>query len=301
MFSSRPVSQLSLLEQINFLITNRIPRRTLTRFMGWFSKIKNPWLTRVSIRIWQLFADDLRLDEAKQDTFVSLHECFVRELKDGARMVDRSPNVLTSPCDAVLGAYGDIEGCTLVQAKGFTYTLDELLGDSSLVANYRDGRFATLRLKSSMYHRFHAPLDCTTREVVYISGDTWNVNPVALKKVERLFCRNERAVIELDSGEDRMLLVPVAAVLVASIRLAGLDVPLNLRYRGANRLVWRHAFAKGDQMGYFEHGSTIILLTSRRCRFDDRLVTGDIVRMGQGLMTIQKSAGSPSHCGELTH
>jgi phosphatidylserine decarboxylase len=282
------VQRLTPAEQINFLITNRIPRRSATLFMGWFSKLRSPLLTRLSIAVWRLFADDLRLFEAKQANFISLHDCFIRELKPGARTVDEDPAVLCSPVDAVVGEFGDVQEGQVLQAKGFPYSLDELLGDPDLAARYRNGRFVTLRLKSSMYHRFHAPLAGRTELITYISGDTWNVNPIALKKVERLFCRNERAVVEMCGGSGaetrRVLLVPVAAVLVASMRFKGVDVPLNLRYQGPNRIAWTRSFAKGEEMGYFEHGSTIVLFTTSEFQFDGDLVTGEIVRMGQKLM-----------------
>jgi phosphatidylserine decarboxylase len=119
-----------------------------------------------------------------------------------------------------------IEGTKLIQAKGFPYALPDLLHDPALVEHYRNGCYVTLRITSSMYHRFHAPHGLAVEQVTYISGDTWNVNPVALKRVENLFCKNERAVIRtrLDQGEHILTLVPVAAVLVASIRLHFLDL-----------------------------------------------------------------------------
>ena len=181
-------------EDINFLLTNRIPRRLATRFLGWFSRIENPWLARASIAVWRLFAD-LDLSDARQQSFRSLHACFTRELKPGARRVDPNPEVLTSPCDGIVGAGGSINGTQLLQAKGFPYALRDLLYDPALVEAYRDGCYVTLRLTSSMYHRFHAPHDGTIEHVTYISGDTWNVNPIALRRVEELFCKNERAVI----------------------------------------------------------------------------------------------------------
>ncbi len=291
-----PVQRLTPAEQLNFLLTNRIPRRSLTHFMGWFSRIRSPLLTRLSIAIWQMFVDDLRLFEARRQRFERLHDCFIRELKPNARPIDASPDVLVSPVDAVVGEFGDVREGQVLQAKGFPYSLDELVGSSELVERYRSGRFITLRLKSSMYHRFHAPMDGTTESLRYISGDTWNVNPIALKKIERLFCRNERAVVELRRDGDpaaSILLVPVAAVLVASMRFAGLDIPLNLRYRGRDLIPWRRAFSKGEEMGYFEHGSTIVLISTRAFQFDGALVTGDVIRMGTRLMT----GAEPSHDG----
>ena len=119
----------------------------------------------------------------------------------------------------------------------------------------------TLRLTSGMYHRFHAPHDCRVEQVTYISGDTWNVNPIALKRVERLFCKNERAVLRttLAATGDSVTLVPVAAILVASIRLHFLDVLLNLKHRGPNVIACDASFRKGEEMGWFQHGSTIIV------------------------------------------
>ena len=221
-------------EDINFLLTNRIPRRLATQFMGWFSTIEQPLVRDVSIGVWRLFAD-LDLSDAARTEFRSLHDCFTRELRPGARPIDQTPEVLVSPCDALLGACGPIEGNVLYQIKGFPYTLQDLLSDGALVESHRDGCFATLRLKSSMYHRFHAPHDCRVDRVTYVSGDTWNVNPIALRRIEKLFCKNERAILKttLASGH-AVTLVPVAAVLVASIRLHFLDVALNITHRGPN-------------------------------------------------------------------
>ena len=115
-------------EDVNFLLTNRIPRRLLTRFMGWFSRIEQPLVRDLSIGLWRFFSD-LDLSEAKKADFRSMHECFTRELKDGARPVEADPSILVSPCDAIVGACGAIAGTELFQVKGFPYTLQDLLGD----------------------------------------------------------------------------------------------------------------------------------------------------------------------------
>jgi phosphatidylserine decarboxylase len=208
-----------------------------------------------------------------------------RQLRDGARRIDPDPAVLSSPCDGIVGACGRIAGVELFQAKGFPYTLPELLGDPALVERFRDGSYVTLRLTSSMYHRFHAPAACTVEEVNYISGDTWNVNPIALKRVEKLFCKNERAVIQtrLDGGAP-LLLVPVAAILVASIRLHFLDVLLHLRYRGPNRIPCRAAFAKGEEMGWFQHGSTILVFAPPGFELAAGIADGRQIRLGEALL-----------------
>ena len=271
-------------EDINFLLTNRIPRRLVTRLMGWFSKIEQPLVRDLSIRVWRLFSD-LDLSDARDTAFKSMHACFTRALKPGARLIDADPDVVTSPCDAIVGAHGRIAGTELLQIKGFPYRLEDLLGSSDLVARHRDGHYVTLRLTASMYHRFHAPHDCRVERVTYLSGDTWNVNPIALARIERLFCRNERAVIEtrLATG-DALTMVPVAAILVACIRLHCLPVPLNLGYRGANVLPCAADYRKGDEMGWFEHGSTIVMLAPGAWSFPDNVQPGAIIRQGQPLL-----------------
>ena len=125
-------------EDINFLLTNRIPRRWATQFIGWLSKVEQPIVRDLSIGIWRLFSD-LDLTEAKKTKFRSMHDCFTRELKDGARPVDPDPAVLTSPCDAIVGACGRVEHGQLLQVKGLPYRLAELVSDPGL----RDRPIAT--------------------------------------------------------------------------------------------------------------------------------------------------------------
>jgi phosphatidylserine decarboxylase len=278
------ISALTQQEDLNFLLTNRIPRAALTRFMGWFSKIENPLVRDASIACWRMFSD-LDLSEAKKTEFKSLHDCFTRELKPGLRPPDPDPSIVVSPCDAIIGAFGAIQDTELFQIKGAPYSLLDLLGDPKLVDAHRDGRFITLRLMSSMYHRFHAPHDSRIEQVTFISGDTWNVNPIALKRVERLFCKNERAVIQtrLASGES-LTLVPVAAILVASLRLHFLDLLLNADTKGPTVFPCDANVHKGDELGWFEHGSTIIVLAPDHFEFCDNVRDGARIFAGQPLM-----------------
>ena len=278
------ISALTQQEDLNFLLTNRIPRAALTRFMGWFSKIENPLVKDASIACWRMFSD-LDLSEAKKTEFRSLHDCFTRELKPGLRPPDPDTSIVVSPSDAIVGAFGAMQDTELFQIKGAPYSLLDLLGDPKLVDAHRNGRFITLRLTSSMYHRFHAPHDCHIEKVTFISGDTWNVNPIALKRVERLFCKNERAVIEtrMASGEC-LTLVPVAAILVASIRLHFLDLLLNADTRGPTVFPCDVSVRKGDELGWFEHGSTIIVLAPDHFEFCDNVKDGARILAGQPLM-----------------
>jgi phosphatidylserine decarboxylase len=285
MSSNEWLARLSQHERLNFLLTNRIPRRAATLLMGWLSRIESPLVRDLSMALWQTFGGDLRLHEAERTQFKSVHDCFTRRLKPGARPIDWDADTIVSPCDAVVGAHGAVRGTEVFQAKGFPYTLLDLLGDARLADKYRDGTFVTLRLKSNMYHRFHAPCDARLDEVVYVSGDTWNVNPIALRRVERLFCKNERAILDLELGrQGGLMLVPVAAILVASIRLHCLPEPLRLTYRGPNRLQCNATFAKGDEMGWFEHGSTILVFATREFALCGNVREGGVIAMGKPLL-----------------
>ena len=274
-------------EDVNFLLTNRIPRRLLNRLAGWFSRIERPLVRDVSIGVWRFFSD-LDLSEANSPNFRSLRDCFTRQLKPGARPIDADPHVLVSPCDAIVGAHGKIDGTDLYQIKGARYALPELLCDPGLVAAHRNGRYVTLRLTSSMYHRFHAPHDCRVEHVAYIPGDTWNVNPAALKRVEKLYCKNERAVLRtsLVSTGHAVTLVPVGAILVAGIRLTFVDVQRCRKQDGGGGIDCAAEFRKGDQMGWFEHGSTIIVFTPDGFTLCENVKDGAMIRVGQPLMRL---------------
>ncbi|WP_183504976.1 archaetidylserine decarboxylase [Methylobacterium brachythecii] len=281
-------------EDLNFLLTNRIPRRFATRFVGWLSKVEQPLVRDLSMWAWRLFSD-LDLSDARKTRFESLHDCFIRELKPGARPIDPDRSLVVSPCDAIVGAFGSIEGTRLFQVKGFPYCLEDLLGSAAAADRYRDGVFVTLRLTASMYHRFHAPHDGRVEEVTYISGDTWNVNPIALKRIENLFCCNERAAIRmrLDDTDEAVTLVAVAAILVASIRLPFLGADLDLRQGGARTIPCDTPFQRGDEMGWFQHGSTIVMLAPRGCGAHAAIFEGKSVKVGQPLLQ-RRLDGAPS-------
>jgi phosphatidylserine decarboxylase len=284
------IARLFQQEDLNFLLTNRIPRRLATRFLGWLSRLESPFVVGASLRIWKLFAPDLDLSEARTTRFRSLRECFIRELTPGARPIAADPDVIASPCDAVVGACGRVDEDAVIQAKGLSYTLKELIGDEALAARHRDGHFATLRLRSTMYHRFHAPAACRVNEVVHIAGDTWNVNPIALARVERLFCRNERAVLplELEDVDGWLTLVPVAAIGVATLRLHCVEGALGLRYAGPTRIACDARYEKGQELGWFEQGSTIIVLAGADLALAEGVCEGRTLRVGEPLLIASK-------------
>lgn len=296
---ARLIQQLTQQEQLNFLLTNRIPRRLATRLVGWYSRIRSPLLTRLTLWLWQKFAGPLDLHEAARTEFDSLQACFIRELKPGMRPIDEREHVVVSPCDAIVGACGRVQDGLAFQAKGYPYALDELIPEPHLQAAYRNGCYVTLRLRSTMYHRFHAPLAAHVSRVNYISGDTWNVNPIALKRIEKLFCRNERAVIQLHTQAPHasITLVPVAAILVASMQFHCLPFPLDLSYGGEHSIPCNASYQKGQEMGYFQQGSTILVFAGPEYTLCDQIQPGATLKMGQALLqlTDDHQPKEPSH------
>jgi phosphatidylserine decarboxylase len=276
--SSRLLGRLVEVETVNFALTNLIPRALVTRLVARVS--------RAAMRAWTACAGDLALHEADTTEFPSVHACFTRALRPGARPIDANPAVAVSPSDGIVGACGRIENGRLYQVKGRPYSLDELLVDPSLASLHRDGSYATLRLTSTMYHRFHAPDACTLDEARFVPGSTWNVNPPTLARVDRVFCRNERAVLplRLDDG-DVLTLVPVAAILVSSLRVHCIESALDRRYRGPSRIACAARFRRGEEMGYFEHGSTIVVCGTSAMALAEGVEPGRVIRMGEPLLT----------------
>jgi phosphatidylserine decarboxylase len=274
-------------EHLNFIATNQLlPRTWVTRCFGWFSQLEQPLVRDVSLAVWRTFTD-LDLSDAATRDFASLHDCFIRELQPGARPVDPDPAVVTSPCDGIVVMCGRVEGTQLFQVKGSSYDLHELLVDPAFAEQFRDGSYVTLRLTSAMYHRMHAPYDCRIEHVSYVAGDTWNTHPATLARVPKLYVKNERAILRARlPGGQPLALVPVAAILVASIRLHFLDVLLHLKHAGPNELPCSAELRKGEELGYFQHGSTVVVFAPRGFQLAAGLRPGHQVRTGEPLLQL---------------
>jgi phosphatidylserine decarboxylase len=293
MMLQRQLSNLGKQENLNFLVTNRIPRAAATMFMARFAKVRTPWVRDLSIAAMQMFTE-VSLGDATKTEFDSLHDCFIRELKPGARIVNADPEFVVSPCDALVGCCGPVRGDELLQVKGAPYSLTDLMGSSAAVDSVRDGTYVTLRLTAGMYHRFHAPTDGRLEHVTYISGDTWNTNPAALKRVKKLFCKNERVVLHgrFAEGGAPFFLVAVASILVASVRIHALDLLLHLKHTGPNEIDCDATFKRGEELGWFELGSTIILLLPPGYTLAAGVGEGTQLRMGQALLRRSEAGGS---------
>jgi phosphatidylserine decarboxylase len=274
-------------ERLNFALTNRLPRRAVSRLMGRVATAENRLVSAPAIAAFRFFcAPDL--SEARKSEFRSLRDCFIRELAPGRRPVDRRPDTLVSPSDGIVVAAGTVASGQMLQVKGSAYPLAELLRDAEGAAALEGGSYATLRLTAGMYHRFHAPQDGRLAEVAHVPGDAWNVNPPALARIPRLYCRNERAILrfELSAGGPSVTLVAVAAILVAGIRIHGVSLPGGRAPRAPWRIACDLPRAKGEELGWFEHGSTIVVLAPRGVSLDPGVREGLTTRMGAALMRL---------------
>ncbi len=224
--------------------------------------------------------------EPDPSTYPSFNAFFTRELKPGLRPVDPDPNSLISPVDGTISQLGQISGGRVFQAKGQSFSLNELLGgDEQRAAPFEDGEFATIYLAPKDYHRIHMPMAGTLREMVYIPGKLFSVNPVTAENVPNLFARNERVAAIFDTEIGPVAMVLVGAMIVGSVETtwAGVVAPgtglvTSTRYEHIKTPI---QFKKGEEMGRFRLGSTVVMLLPKgAARWNPDLTAGKTVRMG---------------------
>jgi phosphatidylserine decarboxylase len=245
-------------EDVNFLLTNRIPRRLLTRFMGWFSRIEQPLVRDLSIGLWRFFSD-LDLTEAKKADFRSMHECFTRELKDGARPVEADPCILVSPLTRSSERRGAIAGTELLQVKGFPYTLQDLLGWPALGAEHvRLFRHAA----ADVQHVSSLPRAARLQRR---AGDL-HFGRHLERQSDRAQARRKAVLQERTRGvaneaHRRGHVVTAGRGHPGSQHLLHfLDVAAQSQAPRTKCHSLRSVVRKSQEMGWFEHGSTIIVL-----------------------------------------
>lgn len=267
-----------------------MPKHFVTRAAGKLAQAKLGFVTHAMIK---LFISKYNIDmaEAKQPdhkSYATFNDFFTRELQEGIRPIDDNAG-LCYPADACVSQAGSITDGNLIQAKGQSYQAFELLGgDQELANEFADGNFATLYLSPRDYHRVHMPCDGVLRQMVYVPGELFSVNQLTAENVPNLFARNERLVCIFDTEFGAMAQVLVGATIVGSIETtwAGTITPPAGKsvhrwdYPTNNEQAIR--FKKGDEMGRFKLGSTVInLFTKDAICFSDNTVAGNITRMGQ--------------------
>ncbi|AMG30858.1 phosphatidylserine decarboxylase [Grimontia hollisae] len=280
-----------------------MPKHLLTRLVGKLAAAKAGFLTTAVIK-WFIRQYKVEMGEAKNPdpkSYPTFNDFFVRELKEGARPVNDDANVITHPADACVSQAGPIEKGRLIQAKGHTFDACELLGgDAKLAEEFAGGDFATLYLSPRDYHRVHMPCDGTLRQMIYVPGDLFSVNPLTAENVPNLFARNERVVCIFETAFGPMAHILVGATIVGSIETvwSGTVTPPT----GQSIRRWDYPtegeqairLKKGQEMGRFKLGSTVInLFPKGAITFDEAIIPGKPTRMGD-VYARQNGAPTPA-------
>ena len=269
------------------LVQYALPHRALSRLVYWATRWTwRPWKNFLIGRVLKAYAIDMsQAAQADPFAYASFNAFFTRALKAGARPLPADAQAIACPADGRISQFGAIRDGRLFQAKGRDFSAAELLGDEAAAAAYANGRFITVYLSPSDYHRVHAPLDGTLRETVHVPGRLFSVAPSAVEAVPRLFARNERLVCHFDGAAGPFAVVMVGAMLVSGVETVwdGVEIPPYARrivrkdWRGKQVRVHR-----GGELGRFNMGSTVIvLLPSGTAEIDGDLSVQSLVRMGQ--------------------
>jgi len=268
-----------------------LPQHALSRLILRATRVRTPWFKNWLVRgFLKLFTIDMT-DAVQSDPFSygSFNEFFTRELKPGARIIATEPDAIACPVDGAVSEAGKIDGDTLLQAKGRLYRLAELLAAQAWTKDFEGGSFATIYLAPFNYHRVHMPVRGNLRETVYVPGSLFSVNAVTASRVPKLFARNERVLTLFDSPFGRVALVLVGALNVGSMATVWAGDITPAARRMITRLPPRQvSLDKGEEMGRFNMGSTVILLFQKdRARWSAGVRAGATVRLGQSLGSLE--------------
>ena len=281
-------------ETLFILLQHLLPQHLLSRTLGALAQCRTPWLKNLLIR---RFCQHYRVDlsealESSPEGYEHFNAFFTRALKPGVRPLDTTPGAILSPADGAISQLGRIRHGRIFQAKRHSYGLTNLLGgDCQRAEPFINGHFATIYLSPRDYHRVHMPLSGTLRESVYIPGDLYSVNRTTTEGVDSLFARNERLVTIFDTEAGPMGMVLVGAMIVAGIETVwqGQVSPLPRQPLILDRFDRQPPpqIEKGEEMGRFKLGSTVILLFPEdSMHWLDTLEAGSPVRMGQRLAMV---------------
>ncbi len=264
-----------------------IPTRALNAYARFMASVKIPV---VKNRLIRNFIKDygVNMSEAREesiDSYACFNDFFIRHLKPECRPIAEAG--IVSPVDGAISEIGSITAGKLLQAKGREYTVSELLAcEDTLSSQFNNGRFATLYLSPKDYHRVHMPIEATLKEMIYVPGKLFSVQPTTARVIPNLFARNERLVVFFDTPVGLMAMVLVGAMIVGAIGTSWHgDIrrgrkPERFSYHDANTVLLKSA-----EMGYFKLGSTVILLfaDSEHMQWNSDLHAGDKIRLGEAM------------------
>ncbi len=286
-------------DQLKIALQYAMPKHALSRLVGKLAAAEAGWLTTLCITQF-IKAYDINMSEAKlkkATDFSTFNDFFTRELEDDARSIDKNENTLCYPVDGAISQQGDIVDGQLIQAKGFNYSLISLLGGDEVTAKpFQGGSFSCIYLAPKDYHRIHMPMAATLKEMIYVPGELFSVNPLTANNVPNLFSRNERVVCIFNTSHGELAMVLVGATIVASIETtwAGTITPP----AGKDVFRWTYpttgesaiTFNKGDEMGRFKLGSTVVsTFAPNMITFNQEAGPETVTRLGEHYADINKT------------
>jgi phosphatidylserine decarboxylase len=268
-----------------------LPQHALSRLVLHATRVRAQWFKDLLVRgFLRLYAIDMT-DAVQADplSYGSFNEFFTRALKPGARAIAADADAISCPVDGAVSEAGTIDGELLIQAKGRRYRLQELLAAQPWARDFEGGSFATIYLAPFNYHRVHMPLRGDLQDTVYVPGRLFSVNAVTASRVPRLFARNERVLTLFDTAFGRVALVLVGALNVGSMATVWAGDITPAARRVATRLPARPvSLDKGEEMGRFNMGSTVILLFQKdRARWHPHVRAGATVKLGESLGSLR--------------
>ena len=280
-----------MINKIKITLQYIMPKHAISRLVGKFAAAEAGWFTTQAIT-WFIKAYKINMAEAKlqqPSDFNTFNDFFTRELADGARTIDDNSKALCYPVDGMISQQGKIENGQLIQAKGFNYSLASLLGgDETTAAPFQSGEFSCIYLAPKDYHRIHMPMTGTLKEMIYVPGELFSVNPLTANNVENLFARNERVVCIFNTQHGEMAMVLVGATIVASIETvwagtitppAGKDI---FRWQYPSTGIDAITLEKGQEMGRFKLGSTVICtFAPNMVKFNTQATAETVTRLGE--------------------
>lgn len=288
-------------KQLFIAFQHLVPQHALSRIVGWLADSRIPLIKNTFIRF---FAKKYQINMAEAQIenpldYPTFNAFFTRALKEGARPIDTDSDAIVSPADGAISQIGKIDYGRIVQAKGRGYGLSTLLGGYPHLSDlFKNGYFATIYLSPRDYHRVHMPIQGTLRETVYIPGDLYSVNQTTAQEVDQLFARNERLVALFDTEAGPMAMVLVGAMIVAGIETvwSGQEAPVIKKpviKAFQPKPETPITLEKGEEMGRFKLGSTVILLFGQDAiDWVDALQENSGVRLGERIATITSDAPS---------
>jgi phosphatidylserine decarboxylase len=277
-----------------------LPHHLVSRLVYFVTRLKGPLVQPMIKWFIEKFDVDMSDSELPDITaYKTFNEFFTRALMPEARPVVSGQNILTSPVDGTVSEAGNISDQNIFQAKSHEYTVSELLGgDESMASVFENGRFATIYLAPYNYHRIHMPVDGILKRMLHIPGRLFSVAPWTVVGVPRLFARNERVVCLFTTPAGPMAMVLVGAINVAAIETvwAGLVTPpmgkkiSDFDYRQTKKL-----YPKGTEMGRFNMGSTVILLSAANVEWLPKIRNGQKLKMGELIGHFPSPESTPAH------